>query len=324
MNANNITIRQLRAFLAVAEQGSFVQAADVVLLSQPALSQSIRQLEDQIGSALFMRTTRKVSLTPLGEAFLEDVRTLLKQFDTMLADVSDLVNYRRGKVTIACLPSIASRLMPRVMKVNESAHPGIRVTIRDMNMRNITSALIAGTADIGFGGIEAETPDLDAAMIGQDRFFAILPVSSPLSRQRKLHWADLTGHPFISLSHETGIRGLVDQAVAATGKSLVEVAEVTNVTTLISMVEEGIGLSALPSLVIPRASQSFVRTRPIVETEPCRTLHLYWRKSTGLTPAAQAIVKALISTVENDSDVLHFPGVDWNLKALKAIRFGAL
>lgn len=319
MITNSVTIRQLRAFAAVARHGSFVQAADTVRLSQPALSHSIKQLEDQIGSPLFVRTTRKVSLTPLGEIFLKDVTALLVQFDEMLMDVGDLVNHRRGKVTIACLPSIASRLLPRVMKLNETVHPGIKVIILDMNMRSITSALAAGTADLGFGSQEVDAPELEAVTIGKDHFFAILPVDSPLARRRQLHWGELVGQPFISLSHETGIRTLVDNAVAATGKFPRNVAEVTNILTLVSMVEEGIGISALPSLVIPHANQSLVRTRSIIETEPNRILRMYWRKSTGLSPAAKAIIKALISTVESDANVLHFRGVVWDLAALKRL-----
>lgn len=257
--------------------------------------------------------------TPLGETFLEEARALLLQFDEMLMNVGDLVKHRRGKVTIACLPSIASRLLPRVMKFNETVHPGIKVIILDMNMRNITITLAAGTADIGFGSQEVDAPELDAITIGKDHFFAILPMDSPLARRRHLHWAEMVGHPFISLSHETGIRTLVDDAVAATGKLPNNVAEVTNILTLVSMVEEGFGISALPSLVIPYANQSRVRTRRIVETEPNRVLRMYWRKSAGLSPAARAIIKALISTVENDDNVLHFRGVVWNLEALKSL-----
>ena len=322
MPPSNVTLRQLRAFVAVAEQASFVQAADLVLLSQPALSQSIRQLEEQVGSPLFVRTTRKVELTPLGASFLLEVKALLQQFDRMMTDVNDLVTYKHGKVSIACLPSVASRLMPRVLKVSESLHPGIRVTIRDMNMQSITSELLAGTCDLGIGGREEAGPGLRAMTIGYDRFFVLVPVSFALARHRKLQWTDLEGQPFIALSHETGIRGLVDQALETAGAKVKIFSEVTNITTLVAMVEEGLGLSALPSLLMPRASHSFLRMRPIIDPELRRALRLYWRENSGLTPAAQAVLKALIATVEKDTGALHFPGVDWDLSALRAIRFG--
>jgi len=108
MNRNNVTLRQLRAFVLVADKGSFVAAAETLALSQPALSHSIQQLEEQIGSALFHRTTRSVKLTGLGMGFLPTARHLLRQIDTSIADIQEAAARKRGRVVVACLPNPAT------------------------------------------------------------------------------------------------------------------------------------------------------------------------------------------------------------------------
>ena len=135
MTASNASLRQLRAFIEVADRGSFIAASQSLNMSQPALSHCIRQLEGHVGSALFNRSTRHVHLTPLGIGFLPMARDLVNRFDSLMSDVQDAVNHKHGNVTVACLPSVASRLMPRVLVACDRQYPGIHVTIRDANMK---------------------------------------------------------------------------------------------------------------------------------------------------------------------------------------------
>ncbi|MDJ0933339.1 LysR family transcriptional regulator [Breoghania sp.] len=313
MSAKNVTLRELRCFVAVADKGSFVRAASVVALSQPALSQSIRQLEEKVGGSLFIHTTRSVNLTPLDLSLLANARHLLHRFDGLMDDLDDIIKHRRGHVTIACLPSIASRLMPRVAKVNDEMHPGVHISIRDSNMRGVTSMLLSGEADLGIGGLAADHADLSSAVIAHDTFHTVVPVTHPLSRRRTLTWKDLTATPFVAMTYESGVRELIDRAMEEAGLKLSTITEVTSVSTLMGMIEEGIGVSALPSLVIPRSSQSFIRTRPLTDPVLQRTIQIYWKHSHGLSPAAQAIVVALVHAVDNDLNGKHFPSVEWDL-----------
>lgn len=308
---NNITLKQVRAFVAVADAASFISAAGVLHLSQPALSQTIRQLEDEIGNALFQRTTRSVRLTPLGLSFLPHARHLLRQFDSVIGDIQEVASRKRGRVTIACLPSVASRLMPRVVAMNERLYPGIRIVIRDMNMRAVVESLRAGDADLGIGGSATDDIGLEGIVLGHDYFHALVPITSPLSRRRSLRWSDLADQPFIAMTHDTGLRDLIDAAAGEQGIALKIVAEVSNVTTLNGMLEEGIGVSALPGLILPRNDQSFVRHRLLTNPKVKRTIRLYWRGNVGLSPSAQAIVVSLRHLIEAENPVLRLPHVEW-------------
>lgn len=312
MKPHNLTLKQLRAFQTIAAEGSFVAASRKLHLSQPALSQCVKQLEAEIGGALFDRTTRSVSLTSLGVSFLPHVRHLLRQLEGVVADMQDLVSRRRGEVTIACLPSVASRLMPRVVAANEKEFPGIRIVIRDCNMRQVTESVRRGEADLGIGSTSEKDPDPDlgSTVLAEDEFHAVLPVTSPLSRSRKLAWKDLAEAPFISMSYDNGVRELLDAAFERHGVRVRTVAEVSNIATLTAMVEEGVGISVLPALVLPRSTHPLIRHRPLTPLLS-RTIRLLWRSGIGLSPAAHALVTSLQTVVAKDTALNHFPHVKW-------------
>lgn len=289
----NITLRQLRAFVVVADHESFVAASAVLGLSQPALSQSIRQLEDQIGGALFHRTTRRVKLTDLGTNFLPSVRQVLRQFDAAVNDVQDVAARKRGRVVVACLPSVAYRLMPLVLARNEELHQKVRVTIRDGNLKFIIEAIASGEAQLGVASFTNPHPPLDSVPIARDRFFAVFPRGHELEAKKTVRWTDLERYPFISMTHETGIRDLVDHAIASMNIKLKIFSEVTNLATVNGMLEENLGISILPGLVLPRADHPFIGYRPLEKPELVRTIRLIWRHDIGLSRSAVAIIDTL-------------------------------
>lgn len=310
MKSHNLTLKKLRAFQTIADEGSFVAASRKLRLSQPALSQCVKQLESEIGGQLFDRTTRSVSLTSLGRSFLPHVRHLLRLLESIVVDMQDLVSRRRGEVTIACLPSVASRLMPRVVAINEKLFPGIRVIIRDSNMREVVQNVRRGEADLGIGSAHDNDLDLGSTVLAEDEFHAILPVTFPLSRKKRLSWKDLADAPFISMSHNNGVRELLDAAFEQHGVRVRTVAEVSNIATLTAMVEEGVGVSALPALVLPRSTHSLVRHRPLTPLLN-RKIRLFWRSGIGMSPATQALVTSLQTVVAKDTELKNFPHVTW-------------
>lgn len=293
MARNNVTLKQLRAFVAVADKGSFVAATDILALSQPALSQSIRQLEAQIGCPLFHRTTRSVKLTSLGIALLPAARQLLRQMDTAIADIQDAAARERGRVVVACLPSIAYRIMPQVIAVNETTNPGMRVIVRDVNLTSIISAVTDGQADIGIGSMAGSGSMLDGIDIACDRFFGVFPKTHPLARQSEVRWKDFEGYPFIAMTVENGIRELVDNAAAAQGTRLTIASEVSNLATVNGLLGEGVGITALPGLALPDVDHPILVCRPLKEPILKRKIRVVWRHGVGLSPSAHAIIASI-------------------------------
>lgn len=322
MSSHNVNLRQIRAFVTVAEKGSFVRAAATLNMSQSALSQCIRQLEDFIGSSLFSRTTRNVALTPLATSFLPPLRDLLQNFDKLMLDMHDAVSRKHGHVAIACLPSVASRLMPRVLAVNEQHFPGVRVTIMDANMKGVASLLLSNTVELAIGSTITGFPELSSVAFARDQLHAVLPVSHPLARKRKLAWDEIASQSFIAMSHETGMREIIDEVVRARNIPLNIVSEVSNLSTLSGMVEEGLGMAILPGLSLPHPNHPFIRCRPLIDPQVSRTIRLFWRREGGLSPAAAAIVSSLQVAIANQKLGTAFHSISWDIKALQNISFG--
>src|SRR5260370_17792821 len=145
----NVDLHQLRIFVAVARLGNFTRAAERLSLSQPSLSLHVRQLELDLGVRLLDRSTRSVVLTRGGDDFLPTAERLLDDFRSGVASVTDLAARRRGRVTVAVLPSIAAELLPRAIALLRSRHPDIMVPLRDDVAAHIPFRVRHVTGDFG-------------------------------------------------------------------------------------------------------------------------------------------------------------------------------
>lgn len=318
MSGSNVTLKQLRAFLVVSDKGGFVTAAESLHMSQPALSQCIRQLEEQLGGRLFARTTRRVNLTPLGMSLAPHARDLLRHFDAVMADVDDMVARKNGRVRIACLPSIAYRLMPHVVAANKRLFPGVHVSIIDANMRGVTAMVMHGEVDLGIGSSIDEFSEMDSIAFARDEMHVVLPLTSPLSRRRVLHWADIADQPLVAMSRDTGLWELVNGTAQSQGLGLNVVAEVANISTLFGMIEEGIGMAILPGLSLPRNNHSFLRHRPLTDPVVKRTIRLYTKRGATFSPAASAVLTSLRQCIAEDRTIASIPNVEWDTSGLIA------
>ncbi len=293
MKPANLTLRQLRIFIAVAEHGSFVAAAASLGLSQPALSQSVRQLEAEVGAPLFVRTTRKVHLTAVGLSLLPQARALLAGLDAMAHDIEDLVARRRGRVVVACVPSLAWRLMPPVLAMNTDIYPGITIEVRDMRMRQIKEAVRSGEADLGLGSTPGPGEELAFVEMARDRFHAVFPRGHPLETAPRMTWHELSRHPFIMMSADTAIRDVVDEMSGQPEVDFNIVAELSNLATVNGYIQQGVGVTALPGIALPRDDHSRLTHRLLVDPEIGRTIAALWREEVGLSPAAATIVRSI-------------------------------
>jgi DNA-binding transcriptional LysR family regulator len=311
MAQHNVTLKQLRAFVCVAEQGSFVAAAQVLALSQPALSQCIRQFEEQIGGDLFHRTTRSVMLTAVGLDFLPTAKELVRQVDTAINDLQGKATRKEGRVIVACLPSIAYRMIPQVIAAHEVTNPGVRIIVRDINAEAIETAIVDGTADIGIGSFPASSRWMEGLILARDRFFAVMPRTHPLARKAEITWRELDGAPFVAMTADTGIRGLVESAAAPLGIHLAIVSEVSNLTTVYGLLQEGLGVTALPGLALPPDNHPFLVARPLKSPKIERTIRIVWRHGVGPSPAARAFVESITTAFRNARVLKDGSRVEW-------------
>lgn len=281
-------LSDFEAFVAVAELASFRKAADTVHLSQPALSRRIAKLEGALGVRLFDRTTRSVGLTAVGREFATKARGLLNDAGTLLA-MGDAAATRAGEVTVACVPSAAYYFLPELIRRYHEQSPRIRVRIVDEAANTVLATVVRGEADFGINFIGAQDPDIDFQPILTEPFVAVCRHDHPLARKRSVTWAELGRYDYMTVSKASGNRLLIDLALARMPEPPRWFYETRHVSTLLGLVEAGLGVTAVPRLVMPKAGHPTFVAVPLVEPTVTRTLGVIRRRGRSLPPAAQEL-----------------------------------
>jgi DNA-binding transcriptional LysR family regulator len=281
----NISTRQLRAFIALAEQRNFTRAATLSHLSQPAFSALIRQLEEALGLRLFDRSTRSVELTVEGVEFERSARRVLDEFASALAGVHDQAALRRGRVSIALLPSLAAGWLPEVLAGFRAAHPGIEMQVADVLSEPCIELVRSGHADFALAATRAETPELRAEAFCSDDFHLVCPDKHPLAKADEVRPRDVAAYPFIHLSRTSSVRQYLDAATHP--QTMNAVLEVDQLATVTGMVRAGLGVSIVPWLTLFHFQTPGLVTRRLAWPGLKRQLYLVRRRDRSLSLAAQ-------------------------------------
>ncbi|MNJ23154.1 LysR family transcriptional regulator [Pseudomonas alkylphenolica] len=288
-----MNVKQLRAFVTVAKYQSFAQAGEHLHLSQPALSLTIKALEDNLGGALLSRTTRSVSLTPEGEVLLPLARQLLADWDNTEELLRQRFTLQLGRVSIAAMPAFAGNLLPAVLKVFRQRYPRVNVTVHDVINEQVLELVRHRRVELGIG-IE---PEASAPMLFKplylDRFVAVVPTDSPLAQQAQVSWRELLAQDFIALQRPSAVRLLLEQALAAEHGKLAVAFESHQLSTIGRMVANGLGVSAVPALCIGQMQELGARCVPLVEPIIERRIGVSLLADHKLSAAAQALLDVL-------------------------------
>lgn len=286
----NPSIKQLRAFVAVAHSRSLAEASERIHLSQPALSISIRKLEDTVGGPLFARTTRQLWLTPEGEAFLPVAIRLLNDWTEAFEDLNERFMKKRGKVTIAALPTLAAGLLPKVIATFRERHPQINLSLHDVLADQVNQLVREGRADLGFSVPPRDSDDLVFETILTDSYVVVCREGHPLLEQENVAWAQLADHPFIGINKLSSSRQDIDKVMEEIGRRLDILCEVSQIATVGRMVAAGTGISVLPALSFRQIASDGVGHRPLVEPTINRELGVIMRRRHPLSAAATALL----------------------------------
>ncbi|MFM2346383.1 MAG: hypothetical protein RL654_1136 [Pseudomonadota bacterium] len=283
----DLSTRQLRAFLTLADSASFTRAAATCHLSQPAFSALIRGLEDQVGLRLFDRSTRHVALTHEGAALRPRAQRLLEEFDAALEGLRELAARERGRVSIALLPSLAAGWLPEVLAGFRSRWPGIALSVADVLSEPCIERVQRGEADFALAAVRADTPELQAEPFCTDRFHLVLPAGHRLTQGPMPTPADLNGEAFIHLSRTSSVRQYIEAALHPQVPTAT--LEVEQLATVAGMVRAGLGLSIVPALTLYQFQEGQLVTRPLAWPGLARQIYLVRRRDRGLSVAAQAL-----------------------------------
>lgn len=298
---NNVSLRQLRAFDEVARQGAFAPAARELCLTQSALSESIRQLEEALGLRLFDRTTRTVGLTTAGQAFLLDVRQAFETLEQGFQNLGDLAALRRGKVRIAAAPSVLAVLLLPVLPALRVRHPGIEVDLIEDSAEGIAQRVQAGAVDFGVGAAHPAGGDLLTQPLVSDGMGLVARIDEPLLKARRLNAADLAHLPFVGLTTDTAISQLLASAPGMPANVLQTPLRMSNPQLLFEAVSLGLGVTIVPALTARHPSLGLhgnLRFRLLDGPHILRSTLLIQRPRRAMSPAAQLLFQALAQQIQ--------------------------
>ena len=286
----NITLKQLRAFVAVARTQSFTEACAQVHLSQPALSITIKNLEEEAGGALFSRTTRAIALTPEGEEFYPVAQKIIHDYDAALDDLTQRFALNRGRVVLAAMPSFASSLLPSIISDYRSLYPNVSVTVNDVIAEDVVDMVRNGQVEVGITFDPGRFDDLSFTPLFDDRFVAVVYPDHPLALQETVAWQALLDNDFIALQRPSSIRLLIEAKLRQLGLQVSPEFETHQLATIGRMVATGLGVSAVPSLCIQQMRELGAICRELDTPVMSRPVGILTRKRYPLSKAAVSLV----------------------------------
>jgi DNA-binding transcriptional LysR family regulator len=290
----NFTIKQIKAFVAVAELESFNAAANRLNLSSSAVSLLVRELELQLGFTLFDRTTRKVSLSKAGRDLMPSVLKMLREVQAVNLAANDVKNRTTGVVRVAAPLIVASAILPPMIAAYRSAHPGVMIRPVDCTVEDLVRMVEEDRADMAVGPDRPTGDAVKALALYESPWVLWCAPEHELASRRKLTWASLKGQSIVAAGRDYENR--VAEALRDTPESqrFDPTYVVDNISTALGLAASGLGVTLSPAYVGVLAKKLGLVMRRVTEPEVMREVSVFTSKVRTLTPAAAAFLEFLV------------------------------
>jgi LysR family hydrogen peroxide-inducible transcriptional activator len=288
------SLRQLQYIVAVADSLSFNRAADECHVSQPSLSLQIAEIERVLAITIFERDPHRVALTAAGRDFVESARAVLHAAETLVETARRGIDPFAGTLRIGVIPTISPYWLPQLAPALHKAYPHLTVIWVEDKTHMLVHALQSGAIDAALLALEAEIGDVEREVIAKDPFVLVAPAGNPLvAKSRPAKAAELRGATVMVLEDEHCF-GKQALEFCFRAKAQQHQFRGTSLTTVISMVAGGAGVTLLPTLAVRSEVRiNNLRVRHFADTEPARTIGLVWRKKSSLTPALRKLATSM-------------------------------
>src|SRR5689334_24346787 len=242
-----VEIRQLRAFVAIAESGTFTAGAARVHVTQAAISMQIRQLESEIGARVFVRAPRHVILTEAGEQLLRRARHILREHDAALDEIAELAGAERGRLRIGSASAmVLSEQLPAILKELRKQHPAAEIAVTSGTSEVLVDQILAGEVDVAFVSLPVDVRGIKTERLSEDQLVAIASPRHKLAKQKTISAYTLAGERLILGERGGNTRRLIDQFFAQAGVTLRVAMELSRQQAIKRMVEEDMGVGIVP------------------------------------------------------------------------------
>ncbi len=285
-----VNLKLLQTFMFVAEHSSFREAADRTHRSQSAVSNQIRELEAQLGVPLFHRTTRRVRLTREGEQLFASAQRAMYEMSLGIRQLYEAAEVRRGRVWLACSPSVAANQLGQILRAFEKELPAVRVTVSELTSRDMFESVRRSEVDFGIGPIDKDT-DLSFEALARDEFFALAPKALVDRSKTSITLQALSRIPVLLPNPDSATRRLLDDAFRAAGLTFDAKYQFMQAQTAVAMAEAGIGVAILPTSILAPLRLSATRILRIARPGIVRHIGVVTRRGQILSPAATRFVE---------------------------------
>lgn len=288
-----LKIAQLRHFVWVAELKGFHAAAEKAHRTQPAISLSIKDLENKLGETLFEKRNAKSSnaeLTPFGRHFLPQAKELIAHHDRIAEDMTLMAEHKTGHLRLASVPSIASRMLPSILSRFVANAPDLHISFYDDNASAVLKMVENQQVDFGIASLwkAEEHGDKSFTPIWEDHVGVVCPRDHPLACETSLHWETLRDHRLISNGTSRLLEGTEAEPLLLDSQFYI-----SNMISLVAMLEAGLGVTTLPRFAFPEESNTLTFI-PLTTPEVVRRIGIVRLSNKSLPPAADALVQFIL------------------------------
>ncbi|MDT7607655.1 MAG: hypothetical protein QOG96_2158 [Pseudonocardiales bacterium] len=285
-------LRQVEHFLAVVEHGSFTAAARATRIVQSALSTSIRNLERELGTALFERTTRRVTVSEAGQAFLPRARRVVAESTAAVEAVRAVAGLHRGRVAIGMIQWLGPVDLPAELSRFHRRYPEIQINVLNAPVSELLDRLRNGTLDLAYLAMDGPLPDdLAGRPVFDEDLLLIMPPEHRLAGQRRVRWAELDDEQFVDFAEGATVTGIVRRVSAQLGLYRRMVGQVTQLDLQLALVRNGLGVAIVQGTLA--ASAHGIAVAELIEPRVHWQVSLTSRSPGPVNPAAVALLDHL-------------------------------
>lgn len=296
-------VRHLSVFVTVAQEMSFTRAADRLLLAQSAVSTTVRELERELGVALFDRSHRQIRLTGAGEELLVRSRDVLERMRELGEAVATAGTELRGTVTVGLMTGVDLVDVPSLLGAFHARHPAVVLQLRatGLGSSGLVAQLERGEIDLALlAAVDGLPATLQGEVVASSPYTLVVPDTHPLATRDAVTLADLEGESFVDLPPGYGSRRIVDDAFAHAGVSRRVLIEVAEISTAAQYVPQGLGLALVPRFAVAD-SIAGARVVSAEDAVPPFDLSFAWARRRTLSAAAEALVQLIRDALLSDT-----------------------
>ena len=287
----NIEIGDIEAFIELTETNSFAKAAASLNLSQPALSRRIQKLEQELGTKLFDRTTRKVSLSYSGRNFYERARGIIEAIKTASRTHNEKYSFP-SIIKIGAVNSALSNIIYPTIKIFKKMEPRCKIQIIERSSNYVVDSVLGGECEFGINFTGIQEPGISFEKLFVEDYIVVFPKGDPLEKKKKIKLSDIKNRDFISVWKGSGSRVYFENALALQNEDLDWTYEVRHIPSALAMVEQGLGITLAPKLAVSKEHRN-LSYRPLIDPKITRTMGLIKRARRELTYDAQKLYDLL-------------------------------